>query len=187
MFRSARRSCPSFWRLHHARQTGRFCGLMPVPVHSTHVAAETTLHYRWHPYFGKKVRRYHSVHRSDGEFVYVEKDPGIVLLLPAWMLDLTVCSTMQLGTPRVALHALCDLHETLMMFGFRPDSSGDDTLAEHNNEEFEDKVGGGTAATRNDIQKRCHRQPGPGGGTCGGDSACTSASGGGERDTGGSK
>ena len=127
------------------------------------------------------------MHRSDGEFVYVEKDPGIVLLLPAWMLDAAACSTMQLGTPRVALDALCNLHATLIVIGFRPDISGDDTLAEQNNEKLEDQDGGGTAATRNDIQKRRHREPVPGGGTCGGDSACAAASGGRECDTGGSE
>jgi hypothetical protein len=127
------------------------------------------------------------VHRSDGDFVYVEKDPGIVVLLPAWMLDPVVCSTMELGTPRVALDALCNLHETLIVIGFRLDSSGDDTLAEQNNEELEDQDGGDTAATRNGIRKQCHREPKPGGGVCGGDSACAPASGSRECDTGGSE
>ncbi len=103
------------------------------------------------------------------------------------MLDAAACSTMQPGTPRVTLDALCNLQETLIVIGFRPDSSGDDTLAEHNNEELEDQDGGDTAATRNGIRKRCYREPGPGGGTCGGDSACAPLSGGREYDTGGSQ
>jgi hypothetical protein len=43
--------------------------------------------YRWHPLYGRRVRRIQSERRASGELVHVELTPGAVTILPAWKLD----------------------------------------------------------------------------------------------------
>jgi hypothetical protein len=45
-------------------------------------------------FFGQYVRRFHSLRRADGEFVYIEGLPDVVNLIPAWMLDTVACASM---------------------------------------------------------------------------------------------
>lgn len=80
--------------------------------------------YRWHALYGRRVRRQYSEHRATGEVVHVEVEPGVVLVVAAWMLDAASCSGMELGEPRVSVAALADLHHLLCALGFRRSSCG---------------------------------------------------------------
>ena len=55
--------------------------------HSAHVGQEVVVHYRWHPLYGRRVRRIQGERRASGEFVHVELAPGVVTIVAAWMLD----------------------------------------------------------------------------------------------------
>ena len=82
------------------------------------------IHYRWHPFHGRRVRWEYTERRAAGELAHVEIDPGNVLVVPAWMLDPVACSQMSLGLPRVSLQALIELGQLLATLGFRPSSGG---------------------------------------------------------------
>ena len=51
-------------------RTAAIFGQVPVPVHSAHVEQAVTVQYRWHPFFGRRFRRYHSQRRADGEVCF---------------------------------------------------------------------------------------------------------------------
>ena len=52
--------------------------------------------------------------RSDGRFVFVEAAPGIVTVLPEWMLDPVICAGMEVGAPWVTVEALINLQRQLI-------------------------------------------------------------------------
>jgi len=56
--------------------------------------------------------------RAIGHLVFVEAAPGIITVLPEWMLDPVICAGMELGTPRVAVEALINLQRQLSDGGF---------------------------------------------------------------------
>ncbi len=66
--------------------------------------------------------------RSDGRFVFVEAAPGIVTVLPEWMLDPVICAGMEVGAPWVTVEALINLQRQLIDGGFRRSSSGDTNI-----------------------------------------------------------
>jgi hypothetical protein len=90
--------------------------LRPIAIsgHSAHVGQEVVVHYRWHPLFGRRVRRHYGEQRASGEVVHVEAAPGVVTVVAAWMLDPVACAEMEIGAPRVALAALAELHHLLI-------------------------------------------------------------------------
>ena len=92
--------------------------------HSAHVGQVVEVFYRWHALYGRRVRRQYSEHRATGDVVHVEVEPGVVLVVAAWMLDAASCSGMELGEPRVSVAALADLHHLLSALGFRRSSCG---------------------------------------------------------------
>ena len=47
--------------------------------------------------------------RATGEFLKVEGSSGVVVSVPAWMIDLHVCAALKIGNPQVDLAALADL------------------------------------------------------------------------------
>ena len=47
--------------------------------------------------------------RATGEFLKVEVPTGVVVSVPAWMIDLHVCAALKIGNPQVDLAALADL------------------------------------------------------------------------------
>jgi hypothetical protein len=116
------------------RQTGSFCARRPVPVHSAHVGQVYRVHYRWHAYFDADVKIVRTLNRDDGQHVGLERDPGIAILAPAWILDASVCQGFQLGEPMVSTEALCDLHSVLQHLGFRRGFKGDDSPMEAPND-----------------------------------------------------
>ena len=72
------------------------------------------IQYRWHPLYGRSVRRIQGERRASGELVHVELTPGAVTILPAWKLDAVYCAGLKVGAPQVSLAALCSLHELLI-------------------------------------------------------------------------
>src|SRR5690348_16487495 len=88
-------------------------------VYSTRVGQEVTIHYRWHALYGRRVRRFHAEKRAGTDVVLVEGEPGAAIVVPAWMLDPLVCSSITIGTPRVCLPALSELHPLLIQHGLR--------------------------------------------------------------------
>ncbi|EQD62922.1 hypothetical protein B2A_02620, partial [mine drainage metagenome] len=59
----------------------------PSRSHSAHIGQEIEVHYRWHPFYGRRVRAHYSEQRASGRIVHVEIEPGVVTVLPDWMLD----------------------------------------------------------------------------------------------------
>lgn len=57
--------------------------------------------------------------RGDGQDIALERDPGVAIMAPAWVLDAVLCSTLSLGMPLVSIAALDDLHGFLASLGFR--------------------------------------------------------------------
>jgi hypothetical protein len=70
--------------------------------------------YRWHPYFGSKVRIRQIQERADGRYMRVEGADGIIVLMAAWILDPVACATMMIGPPRVEWLALVELRQRLL-------------------------------------------------------------------------
>ncbi len=72
------------------------------------------MQYRWHPLYGRTVRRFYSEQRANGTFVHIEVSAGNVIVVAAWMLDAAACAHMVLGEPRVSLPALQELKRALL-------------------------------------------------------------------------
>jgi len=93
-----------------------------MPVHSAHLGQEVEVFYRWHPLYGRRLKRQYSERRATGELVHVEVAHGVVLVVAGWMLDPAKCATMVLGPPRASVEALCELHRLLVEHGHRRSS-----------------------------------------------------------------
>jgi len=59
----------------------------------------------------------------------VEVEPGLIIKIPAWMLDPASCAGMEIGAPRASPAALAALHELLVGQGFRHSSPDDGTVS----------------------------------------------------------
>jgi len=51
--------------------------------------------------------------------VHLELSPGVVIVVPAWLLNAAQCAAMELGAPMGSLEALADLHLLLRQLGLR--------------------------------------------------------------------
>lgn len=80
------------------------------------------------------MKVFRTLNRGDGQHVSLERDPGIAILAPAWILDASVCQGFKLGTSLVSAVALFDLHSVLGQLGFRRGFKGDDSPMEAPNE-----------------------------------------------------
>lgn len=80
------------------------------------------------------MRVFRTLNRGDGQHVGLERDPGIAILAPAWILDASVCQGFELGGPLVSTDALFDLHSVLGRLGFRRGFKGDDSPMEAPND-----------------------------------------------------
>lgn len=87
--------------------------------HSAHPSQEVEVHYRWHALYGRKVRQLYAERRSGREIAVVESEPGVAIVLAAWMLDPATCAEMSFGPPTIDLLSLADLHRLLKAFGLR--------------------------------------------------------------------
>lgn len=81
---------PSFGHLRSGQQKVCFFFAGAVPVHSAHVGSVYRVQYRWHAYFGADVKVYRSYQRGDGTYVGIERDLGVAVMAPAWVLDAEV-------------------------------------------------------------------------------------------------
>lgn len=52
--------------------------------------------------------------RANGRVAHIVVSPGEVIVVPAWMLNREVCDAFSLGSVRVAVDALTDLHNLLI-------------------------------------------------------------------------
>lgn len=80
------------------------------------------------------MKVFRTLSRGDGQHVGLERDAGIAILAPAWILDASVCQGFDLGEPVVATEALCELHSVLQHLGFRRGFKGDDSPMEAPND-----------------------------------------------------
>ena len=121
------------------RNTALLKSWQPSPVHSAHVGQELEVHYRWHPYFGRKVCVRRVEQRATGQFLKVQGPAGIVVSIAGWMLDPVVCAGMTIGPPRVDLAALIEL-KRLLMGAAKPAHSRSDVaiVREEGNEDLSD-------------------------------------------------
>jgi CheY-like chemotaxis protein len=105
-------------------------GVLPPRVHSAHISQYVEIHYRWHAFYGRKVRRLYAERRSEREIVVVETEPGTAIVLAAWMLDAVVCAAMRFGHPAADIAALADLHRLLRALRLRRTCSGEPSTVE---------------------------------------------------------
>jgi hypothetical protein len=135
------------------------------PVHSTHLAQEVEVHYRWHPLYGRRVRRQYSEQRAGGCVVHVEAAPGVIIAIAAWSLDPIACGGMEIGAPRAAITALIDLHQLLIESAFRGSSRNDSSVVKEQQHEQLAKVSSIHAdAARNSVSAQHHLRFHPTGG-----------------------
>jgi hypothetical protein len=92
------------------------------------------VHYRWHAYFDADAKVFRTLNRGDGQHVSLERDPGIAIVAPAWILDASVCQGFVRGEPVVATEALCELDSVLQHLGFRRGLKGNDSLMDTPND-----------------------------------------------------
>jgi len=114
----------------------------PFPVHSAHVGQICRVHYRWHAYFGSDVRVFRVYQSGNEQYAALERDPGVAVMAPAWVLNAAVCSTLSLGMPLVSIAALNDLHGVLVSLGFRRSC-----VDKESTQEAEDDPGTNTPST----------------------------------------
>src|ERR1700723_993184 len=108
---------------------GRYAA-SPSRIHSAHINRDVAVHYRWHALHGRKVRQLYAERRSGREVAIVEAEPGVAIVLAAWMLDPAICATMCLGPPTVDIAALADLDRLLRALGLRRTCSAEPTPSE---------------------------------------------------------
>ena len=63
--------------------------------------------------------------RATGRFLKVQGPAGVVVSMPAWMVDPVVYAGMTIGPPQVDLMALVDLRQLLMRTAIRTHSRSD--------------------------------------------------------------
>lgn len=76
-------------------------GPRPSPVHSARVGAEVEVHYRWHALYGRRLRLHYSEVRDGTRLSFVEAGPGVVIVMPSWMLDPAACAATTFGAPQI--------------------------------------------------------------------------------------
>jgi len=164
------------------RRTSSFCVQWPVPVHSAQVGSVYRVCYRWHAYFGSEVKIYRSYRRGDGTYLGLERDPGIAIIAPAWVLDASICGMMTLGPPRVSVAGLVDLSAVLTSHGFRRSFGENDSSKEAEHDQSQNNQSGATAPSILSISDCVDGRTGTRDVEEG---ACAAAAGSGRRDTGG--
>ncbi|MER9592858.1 hypothetical protein NKI94_29395 [Mesorhizobium australicum] len=60
---------------------------LAISGHSAHVGQEVEVYYRWHPYFGRRLRCENSEERANGRIIHLVVVPGHVITALAWMVD----------------------------------------------------------------------------------------------------
>ena len=95
------------------------------------------VHYRWHPYFGRKVIIRRVAQRATGRFLSIMGPAGVVITIADWMLDPVVCAAMLKGAPRVDPAALVELKRLLMCAADTTHSWGDSGIVREDHHEVQ--------------------------------------------------
>ena len=103
---------------HRCPQTNYSFLIEQLRGHSAHIQ-EVVVHCRWHALSGRKVRQLYAERRTGREVAIVEAEPGVAIVLSAWMLDPVACAVLSFGPPLVDLLSLADLHRLLKTLGLR--------------------------------------------------------------------
>ena len=89
--------------------------------------------YRYHPFFNREghiARRFRQ--RAEDSYI-VELNDGLLLAVPAWMLDAAACSAISVEVhPRIAVSALrglCRLLDALSMFAAQSTAAAVDSTS----------------------------------------------------------
>jgi hypothetical protein len=69
--------------------------------------------YRWHPFYGCKLRLVKTARVAGIDDLYCETPGGIVLAIPRWMTDPGRCAAMEVADPVIGLRALAELRGLL--------------------------------------------------------------------------
>src|SRR5262249_49930733 len=83
------------------------------PSHSTERSKDVTVHYRWHPLYGRVAHVNRSVPCGHGDVLFCELSDGTRGTLPSWMTNPAACAVLTLGKPVVAITALQELRVLL--------------------------------------------------------------------------
>ena len=121
---------PSSRHLRRCQRTSCSFSTMQLRGQSAHINQDVEVHYRWHALHGRRVRQLYAERRSGREVVIVETEPGVAIVLAAWMLDPAVCAAMRLGAPTVDIAGLADLDRLLKTLGLRRTCSDEPSSAE---------------------------------------------------------
>jgi len=162
----------SMTRQRRCRRTGYFFWTMQLRGHSAHISQDVEVHYRWHALHGRKVRQLYAERRSGRDVAIVEPEPGVAIVLAAWMLDPVVCATMSLGAPTVDAAGLADLDRLLKALGLRRTCSDEPppteevyhaiTVASDCSRQATTSardIAGPSSVERNDVLRPQHRDP----------------------------
>ncbi len=139
------RASPSSGPQRRGLQIAHFYGRWPVPIHSAHVGSVYRVHYQWHAYFGADVKIYRFCRRGDGTYVGLERDPGVAVMAPAWVLEASICQMMTLGPPRVSTTGLLELSAVLTSHDFRRSFGESDSSKEAEHDVTQDNQSDPTA------------------------------------------
>ena len=77
----------------------------------------------------------------------IERDPGVAVMAPAWVLDATVCGLMTLGSPQGSMAGLLDLSSILTSQGFRRSFDESDSSKEAEHDHPQNNQSGATASS----------------------------------------
>ena len=72
-----------------------------------------TVHYRWHPLYGSRLRLIKTAKIRGVEELHCEAPDGIILAIPHWMTEAGRCLPMEIGDPLAEVGALVELRTLL--------------------------------------------------------------------------
>jgi hypothetical protein len=125
-----------------------------LPVLGPRLRSMVEGHYRWHALYGRRMRLHYSEVRAGTPLSFVEAGPGVVIVMPSWMLDPAACADATLGAPRVDCATLKDLSRLLIDRGFRRSSPGEVRVAEEEPNEVPARDDRSKAETRHPTPAR---------------------------------
>ena len=123
--------------------------------HTAHYHGSVTVHYPWHPLFGKALEVGYYQDNENGALLKCKTPDGIWMMVPQWMTDKQSCMSMkEVETPNISIIALQNLSSLLKRLVLIRDGVND--FARRNNsikggdceQESQNRPSTGTAALR---------------------------------------
>ena len=103
--------------------------------YKTPFRADVVIAYRWHPLYGQRATRLRDQQMNEHKYVLCRLSTGKQHLLPAWMLEASLCAQHESGAPMLSLPALQELRRVLdslrsssLCDGLGQNSSPEDSL-----------------------------------------------------------